>query len=273
VTNYDIIGDLHGHADALSALLQRMGYVHARGAWRHPSRTAVFVGDLIDRGPANIEASLMVRRMVEEGAALIVMGNHEFNAVAYHTEDPERPGEWLRPHDKKNTDQHEKTLAEFEARPSEARELLTWFATLPLYLDRPEIRIVHACWCRQSIAALSPLLNPDGSMPEAVFAAACREGSNEREARDILVSGAEIALPDGQSFEDKDGHPRTVIRLKWWLCGDGPLPLKDAGLGLSVEERSKLPDDVVSLERPRCRSAVWRTLIGFYSPIFCTYSF
>ena len=63
MTNYDIIGDVHGHADALSALLDKMGYVHSRGAFRHPSRTAVFVGDLIDRGPANIEASLMVRRM------------------------------------------------------------------------------------------------------------------------------------------------------------------------------------------------------------------
>ena len=78
MTTYDIIGNVHGHAGALQALLERMGYVHSRGAWRHPSRTAVFVGDLIDRGPANIETSLMVRRMVEEGTALIVMGNHEF---------------------------------------------------------------------------------------------------------------------------------------------------------------------------------------------------
>jgi hypothetical protein len=190
----------------------------------------------------------MVRRMVEEGAALIVMGNHEFNAVAYHTHDPERPGEWLRPHDVKNTDQHEKTLAEFEARPNEARELLDWFATLPLYLDLPEIRVVHACWCRQSIAALLPLLNPDGSMPESVFAAACRKGSPERKARDILVSGPEITLPDGQTFKYKDGQPRTEMRLQWWLCGDGPLSLKQAGLGLNDEQLNKLPNDFVSPE-------------------------
>jgi hypothetical protein len=85
-------------------------------------------------------------------------------------------------------------------------------------------------------------------MPESVFAAACREGSRERQARDILVSGAEIPLPFGQSFKDKDGHPRTVMRLKWWLCGDGPLPLKQAGLGLDDDERNKLPDDVVPPE-------------------------
>ena len=41
MTSYDIIGDVHGHANALSALLGKMGYVHARGAFRHPSRTVV----------------------------------------------------------------------------------------------------------------------------------------------------------------------------------------------------------------------------------------
>lgn len=48
---YDIIGDVHGHASALAALLTRLGYRETRGAWRHPDRQAIFVGDLIDRGP------------------------------------------------------------------------------------------------------------------------------------------------------------------------------------------------------------------------------
>ena len=94
---YDIIGDVHGHALELRALLDKMGYRESRGAYRHPSRTAIFVGDLVDRGPDNVEATTIARQMVEEGTARIVMGNHEFNAVAFHTEDPERPGEFLRP--------------------------------------------------------------------------------------------------------------------------------------------------------------------------------
>lgn len=44
-TNYDIIGDIHGHADALAALLQSMGYRETGGAWRQPERQAIFVGD------------------------------------------------------------------------------------------------------------------------------------------------------------------------------------------------------------------------------------
>ena len=49
---YDIIGDIHGHADQLEALLSELGYRPSGGAHRHPHRQAVFVGDLIDRGPA-----------------------------------------------------------------------------------------------------------------------------------------------------------------------------------------------------------------------------
>ena len=114
---YDIIGDVHGHARELRALLEKMGYREGRGIYRHSSRMAIFVGDLIDRGPANIEAATIARHMVEEGAAQIVMGNHEFNAIAFHTEDPENPGNFLRPHTSKNVKQHQATPNEFEAKP------------------------------------------------------------------------------------------------------------------------------------------------------------
>ena len=86
---YDIIGDVHGHADKLEALLKAMGYRHTDGAWRHPSRTAVFVGDLIDRGAQQLKTIDIARRMRDAGSAKIVLGNHEFNAVAWATEDPD----------------------------------------------------------------------------------------------------------------------------------------------------------------------------------------
>lgn len=60
--NYDVIGDLHGHAAALEALLARMGYRKREGAWRHPDRTAVFVGDFIDRGPSSATTGSPGRR-------------------------------------------------------------------------------------------------------------------------------------------------------------------------------------------------------------------
>jgi hypothetical protein len=47
---YDIIGDIYGQADKLEALLRALGYRDTAGAWRHPDRQAIFVGDFIDRG-------------------------------------------------------------------------------------------------------------------------------------------------------------------------------------------------------------------------------
>ena len=79
---YDVIGDVHGHADRLEALLQKMGYSHRAGAWRHPERTAIYVGDLIDRGPHQVRTLEMVRAMIDAGSARATMGNHEFNAIA-----------------------------------------------------------------------------------------------------------------------------------------------------------------------------------------------
>tara|TARA_A100001015_G_scaffold179280_1_gene199318 strand:- start:61 stop:258 length:198 start_codon:yes stop_codon:yes gene_type:complete len=64
----------------------------------------IFLGDFIDRGESLYEHKELlgiVMKMVRAGNALSVMGNHEFNALAYHTEVDGMP---LRPHSKKNTD-------------------------------------------------------------------------------------------------------------------------------------------------------------------------
>ncbi|MFG2348243.1 polynucleotide kinase-phosphatase [Streptomyces phaeochromogenes] len=71
---FDIIGDIHGCASELESLLGKLGYadgVHPEG------RTAVFVGDLVDRGPDTPGVLRRVMSMVGSGAALCVPGNHE----------------------------------------------------------------------------------------------------------------------------------------------------------------------------------------------------
>ncbi|MFM7107886.1 MAG: metallophosphoesterase, partial [Planctomycetaceae bacterium] len=65
---YDLIGDVHGHADALRALLQSLGYARRQGVFVHPDRRVIFLGDFIDRGPAIRETLEIVRPMVEAGA-------------------------------------------------------------------------------------------------------------------------------------------------------------------------------------------------------------
>jgi hypothetical protein len=66
--DYDIIGDIHGHAEKLTMLLGVLGYRRSAGAWRHPDRRAIFVGDFIDRGTQGVETVRIVRDMVEAGA-------------------------------------------------------------------------------------------------------------------------------------------------------------------------------------------------------------
>lgn len=85
---FDIVGDVHGCASELRRLLTELGWVletddrgRVVGA-RHPEgRTAVFVGDLVDRGPDTPGVLRLVMAMVEAGTALCVSGNHEAKLV------------------------------------------------------------------------------------------------------------------------------------------------------------------------------------------------
>jgi protein phosphatase len=112
---FDIIGDVHGCIDELVALLRKLGYdqdsTNGTSVWRHPEgRRAVFVGDLVDRGPGIVAVLKLVMDMVKAGTALCVQGNHE-NKLA-------------RKLDGRNVNvSHglEETLAQFDALPDDER--------------------------------------------------------------------------------------------------------------------------------------------------------
>jgi polynucleotide kinase-phosphatase len=80
---FDVIGDVHGCGDELDALLDRLGYVVGEdGVRRHPEgRKAVFLGDLVDRGPRVVDVLRTAMAMVEAGSALAVPGNHDVKLV------------------------------------------------------------------------------------------------------------------------------------------------------------------------------------------------
>ena len=80
---FDVIGDVHGCAVELDELLALLGYgPDAAGVWRHPEgRKAVFLGDLVDRGPGVVPVMRRVMTMVEAGSALCVPGNHDAKLV------------------------------------------------------------------------------------------------------------------------------------------------------------------------------------------------
>ncbi len=87
---FDIIGDIHGCFNELTALFAALGYVQdAGGIWRSPEgRLPVFIGDLVDRGPASAAVVDLVMRMVDHGATFCVAGNHDLKFARYLSGEP-----------------------------------------------------------------------------------------------------------------------------------------------------------------------------------------
>jgi len=113
---FDIVGDVHGCCDELETLLGKLGYAQGNGpAWRHPEgRRAIFLGDLVDRGPRVPEVLRLVMNMVAAGTALCVPGNHDVKLLRK-----------LQGKDVKPTHGLADTLAQLDAMPEAGRAGLT----------------------------------------------------------------------------------------------------------------------------------------------------
>ncbi|MBZ9558816.1 MULTISPECIES: metallophosphoesterase [Modicisalibacter] len=213
---YDLIGDIHGYATPLKRLLTRLGYAEHDGVWRHPSRRVIFLGDFIDRGPEQLETLRIARGMIDAGQGLAVMGNHEYNAVAWASEDPATPGVPLRRHSARNRGQHQAFLDQVGEGSARHHAWIDWFRSLPLYLDLPGLRVIHACWDPASLTAIAPYLDAERRIRPAAWPALSREGEPGFEALETLIKGLEVVLPAGSEFSDKDGNPRRRVRARWW---------------------------------------------------------
>ncbi|AKO64874.1 hypothetical protein VI34_04465 [Methylophilales bacterium MBRSG12] len=211
---FDIIGDIHGQALELQKLLLKLGYQETNGIYQHPERKVIFLGDFIDRGNYQRRVIDIVRPMIDDGHALAVMGNHEYNAISFATEDPN--GGFLRKHSDKNLKQHQAFLDAYASDTDEYLELLSWFKTLPLWIDLGNLRIIHACWDPDLIQTVIDNYQQPYLTDEFLFLSAYKENW-EYQAIETLLKGKEISLPSGKSFLDKEGNERTEIRIKWWM--------------------------------------------------------
>jgi hypothetical protein len=234
---FDIIGDIHGYADTLIKLLEHLEYRQINGVYQHPERKVVFLGDFIDRGTQQREVLQTVIPMVNYGHALSVMGNHEFNALAFHTKEPTRPDCWLRPRTNKNIQQHIRFLEEYLSRSDELATVLEFFRSLPLWLDLEGFRVVHACW---DYSQIKNLKHQNTLTPELLLKSS-KLGTTEYDAIEILLKGSEYELPSEKYFVDKDGYKRTAVRTRWWINED--CLLKDAVLPSRIldDETGELP--------------------------------
>jgi protein phosphatase len=119
---FDIIGDVHGCADELEELLAQLGYefgvilggpsLISGRSYAHPQgRRAIFVGDLVDRGPRILDTLRIVASMVKSGSALCVPGNHDMKLLRK-----------LRGKDVQLTHGLAETMAEIDRLPADVRQ-------------------------------------------------------------------------------------------------------------------------------------------------------
>lgn len=247
----DIVGDVHGEIDSLRSLMDRLGYdpsgVHPHG------RKLVFVGDLCDRGPDSPAVIRLVRDLVDAGLAQYVIGNHELNLLR-------------REHKSGNAWFYGTMESDFEtcapAPKSEREGFLAFFRSLPVALEGPRLRVVHAAWrpaaiesCRSFTGTVDDayahfdktvLASPEGREIEARGKA--EEHQNESWLHDkskspphflhnvarydayyqmsnpvrVLTSGVEV-VTDRPFFAG--GKWRFVERAQWWRSYEESSPV------------------------------------------------
>jgi hypothetical protein len=135
----DIVGDVHGEISALTSLMQHLGYDNDG---THPDhRRMVFVGDLTDRGPDSPAVVDLVHSLVTAGRAQCVLGNHDLNILLGGK--PKYDNRWFFGNESSPDGPRPAVLLTSAARQEQIKD---FFNSLPVALERDDLRVVHACW-------------------------------------------------------------------------------------------------------------------------------
>jgi hypothetical protein len=172
--------------------------------------------------------------MVESGNAVALMGNHEFNLLAYHSLDHE--GMPLREHSEKHARQIHATMESFAAHQDEFQDFLSWIRGLPLTFENEELRAVHACWSEQAVCNLEG----KSFLDDAFLIASCTEEAVKRDV-ELLLKGPEVDLPPGVTHTTCDGAVRTEMRVQWWGRDDRPTTISE----LAVPPGAVVSDQII----------------------------
>jgi hypothetical protein len=216
----DIVGDIHGEIDALRDLL---GHLEYAGDGSHPDgRRLVFLGDLTDRGPDSPAVIDLVKHLIETDRAQCVLGNHDLNILL---KDVKHDNHWFFGEEWSLDGSDEPTPAVL-ADENIRQTVIDFFKTLPLALERNDVRVVHACWddsaveiARQSSDVLelydqheSQISADHKVRPELDKIDQGLEHQNRNPVK-VLSSGKErrIKVP----FE-ASGKLRYEERVRWW---------------------------------------------------------
>lgn len=226
----DVIGDIHGEIDALRSLLAHLGYDKDGN---HPeNRKLAFVGDLVDRGPDSIAVFQLVRDLVLQGNAQTILGNHELNLLIPDPQAPSRPkykhgNHWFHGEPESMIPNTNEVQPQALADETIRRQIQGFLNTLPIALENEHIRIVHACWDPESIAALR---NETRSAVEAYqhhssITQAITRGLKRRDP-DTLSKEEKISLEQQLALTEQNQNPVKILTsgkeepsLKYWAGG------------------------------------------------------
>lgn len=139
----DLIGDIHGEIDALLSIIKHLGY--DENGFHPEGRKMVFVGDLCDRGPDTPAVLKLVKKLIENGNAQMVLGNHELNLLQ---EKPKDGAGWFFS-ERELKDHHYEPFVRIN--DEERKELIDFISGLPIALENEELRVVHAAWVSDNI--------------------------------------------------------------------------------------------------------------------------
>ncbi|MDC1105133.1 metallophosphoesterase [Prolixibacteraceae bacterium] len=238
--NYDIIGDVHGHATLVKKLLAKLGYQEEDGVWCHHDRKAIFCGDFINRGPDIVETFEIVKGMCERGHAYAILGNHEFSLIirnAFKGKDLMKP-DFV----KKAGRVCKSTRMAFREREIPMKEYVKWLRSLPLFLELKDFRVVHASWSDTSIALVSKLREKKVWKKSDIREMVLNNGALLKEIS-LLVHGPMMTMPKNMKIYCNRGLNRKAFRLKWW-CDPLPTTFRE----ICFEGRFTLPDYTVPKE-------------------------
>lgn len=146
----DIVGDIHGEVDALKRLLSELGYDLNGSTARN--RKLVFVGDFCDRGPDSPGVIQIIEKLVSSGSAVAVLGNHEINLL---TGDAKDGSGWFFDSRYASDIPHYAPFQKIQE--AEKANVIRFLNSLPIALEREDIRIVHASWDQEKIELIRDL--------------------------------------------------------------------------------------------------------------------
>lgn len=239
---YDLVGDIHGFDEPLVALLEKLGYKELNGVWQHDSRILISLGDLIDRGPGQKKVVDILKTMQQHGKAIVLMGNHEFYAIAWHLKGPN--GKPLRPHTEKNFNEHRAFLEQASQGSPWYIDAINWFKTLPLFFETEHLRCIHAAWDEKHISVLKSYTNTLGMLKVDAWKNKGEIDWTFLKSLDYCINGPKLNLPEGAFFIDSNDRRRTKMRLKWWDVAE-EATYRNACT--SVPNPMQVPDEAIAL--------------------------